>query len=203
MEKNNYKGIFLSILGILILVILVLAVSYAAFTFSQTGIKTNTITTGIINMTYSESENGINLVNALPITDEQGKNLAGVNNVFDFTVDTTINGYGTTNVNYAITATSSDSTVDDSAIKIYLTNMDNDADSEILAPTKISGLSTTTGSENYNAPSGEFILSTGTLDSSSSHKYRLRMWVSDDYTNAAGSGTYTLKVNVYGAADAQ
>ena len=201
MEKNDSKEILFSILGIFILVILVIGVSFAAFSFSQTGEKTNTITTGIISMTYSEPNNGINLVNALPITDKQGKVLSGTNNVFDFTVDTTINGTGNTTINYAITGVSSNSTVDDSAIKIYLTNMDDNADSEILAPTKISSLTTTTGNEAYKAPSGEFILSSGTMNSSSSHKYRLRMWVADDYTDATG-GSYALKVNVYGAAAA-
>ena len=201
MEKNDSKEILFSILGIFILVILVIGISFAAFSFSQTGEKTNTITTGTISMTYSEQDNGINLVNALPITDEQGKVLSGTNNVFDFTVTSTINGNNSVTVSYAITAVSSNSTVDNSAIKIYLTNMDNDADSEILAPTKISSLTTTTGNEDYNAPSGEFILSSGTMNSSNSHKYRLRMWVADDYTDATG-GSYTLKVNVYGAAAA-
>ena len=201
MEKNDSKEILFSILGIFILVILVIGISFAAFSFSQTGEKTNTITTGTISMTYSEPNNGINLVNALPITDEQGKVLSGTNNVFDFTVTSTINGNNSVTVSYAITAVSSNSTVDNSAIKIYLTNMDNDADSEILAPTKISSLTTTTGNEDYNAPSGEFILSSGTMNSSNSHKYRLRMWVADDYTDTTG-GSYTLKVNVYGAAAA-
>lgn len=201
MEKNDSKEILFSIIGIVILVILVIGVSFAAFTFSQTGEKTNTITTGTISMTYSEPKNGINLVNALPITDVQGKTLSGTNNVFDFTVSSTISGNNPVTVSYAITAASSNSTVDNSAIKVYLTNMDNNADSEILAPTKISALSTTTGREAYNAPSGEFILLNGTMNSSSSHKYRLRMWVSDDYTDPTG-GSYTLKVNVYGAAAA-
>ena len=70
MEKNDSKEILFSILGIFILVILVIGISFAAFSFSQTGEKTNTITTGTISMTYSEQDNGINLVNALPITDE-------------------------------------------------------------------------------------------------------------------------------------
>ena len=202
MEKNNSKEILFSILGIFILVVAVVGVSFAVFTFSQTGEKTNSITTGTINMSYSEPESGINLVNALPINDEQGKALSGTDNVFDFTVDTTINGTGITTINYAITAVSSNSTVDNSAIKVYLTNMDSNADSEILEPTKISNLSTTNGNEAYNAPSGEFILLSETMDTSSSHKYRLRMWVADDYTVTTG-GSYTLKVNVYGAAAAQ
>ena len=203
MMENNSKEVLLSSLGVFILVLVVIGVSFAAFNFSQSGEVNNTITTGTINMTYSEPENGINLVNALPMSDEQGRSLSGTNNVFDFTVDTTINGSGSTTINYAITAVKGDATVDDSAIKVYLTNMDNSADSEILAPTKISELDVTTGSENYQAPSGEFILSTGILTSSIKHSYRLRMWVADDFSTLTDSGMYSLKVNVYGAAAAQ
>ena len=202
-NNNNSKQVLLSVLGVAILVVAVVGVSFAAFSYSKTGEKVNTITTGTINMTYSEPENGINLANALPMSDEQGRSLSGTNNVFDFTIDTTINGSGSTTINYAITAVKGDATVDDSAIKVYLTNMDNSADSEILAPTKISELDVTTGSENYQAPSGEFILSTGTLTSSVSHSYRLRMWVADDFSTLTDSGMYSLKVNVYGAASAQ
>ena len=203
MMENNSKEVLLSALGVFILVLVVIGVSYAAFNFSRTGDVVNTITTGTINMTYSEPKNGINLANALPMSDEQGRSLSGTNNVFDFTIDTTINGSGSTTINYAITAVKGDATVDDSAIKVYLTNMDNSADSEILAPTKISELDVTTGSENYQAPSGEFILSTGTLTSSASHSYRLRMWVADDFSTLTNSGMYSLRVNVYGAAAAQ
>ena len=203
MENNNSKEVLLSVLGVAILVVVVIGVSFAAFNFSQSGDVENNITTGTINMTYSEPENGINLVNALPMSDEQGMLLSGNNQYFDFTIDTTINGSGSTTINYAITAVKGDSTVDDSAIKVYLTSMDNTADSEILAPTKISELSVTTGSENYQAPSGEFILTTGTLTNSVSHSYRLRMWVADDFSTLTSSGEYRLKVNVYGAAAAQ
>ena len=203
MENNNSKEVLLSVLGVAILVVAVVGVSFAAFNFSQSGNVENNITTGTINMTYSEPENGINLVNALPMSDEQGMLLSGNNQYFDFTIDTTINGSGSTTINYAITAVKGESTVDDSAIKVYLTSIDNTAYSEILAPTKISELSVTTGSENYQAPSGEFILTTGTLTNSVSHSYRLRMWVADDFSTLTSSGEYRLKVNVYGAAAAQ
>ena len=201
MKDNNSKQVLLSVLGVAILVVAVVGVSFAAFSYSKTGEKVNTITTGTITMSYSETTNGINLTNALPMTDGVGKALQDEDQYFDFTVNATI--AGNTTINYAITAVKGDATVDDSAIKLYLTNMDNSADSEILAPTKISELDVTTGSENYQAPSGEFILSTGTLTSSASHSYRLRMWVADDFSTLTNSGMYSLRVNVYGAAAAQ
>ena len=53
-EDNNSKQVLLSVLGVAILVVAVVGVSFAAFTFSQTGQKVNTISTGTITMSYSE-----------------------------------------------------------------------------------------------------------------------------------------------------
>ena len=78
MKDNNSKQVLLSVLGVAILVVAVVGVSFAAFTFSQTGNVENTITTGTISMTYTEPENGINLTNAMPMTDDSGKVLAAV-----------------------------------------------------------------------------------------------------------------------------
>ena len=204
MKDNNSKQVLLSVLGVAILVVAVVGVSFAAFSYSKTGEKVNTITTGTITMSYSEDTNGINLMDALPMSDEQGKALAGENNVFDFTVAATINGSGTTTINYDVTATKeSDSTLQDSAVKVYLTDITSDADTQVLAPTKVSELTKTASSEASGAPSGQYKLTTGTFTSAGTHKYRLRMWVADDYSSLGTSGTYKLRVNVYGAAAAQ
>ena len=69
MENNNSKEVLLSVLGVAILVVAVVGVSFAAFTFSQTGNVVNQITTGTISMSYSEPENGITLTNAMPMED--------------------------------------------------------------------------------------------------------------------------------------
>ena len=153
-------------------------------------------------MSYSETTNGINLTNALPMSDGVGKALSEEEQYFDFTVSANITG--TTTINYAITASKEEeSTLPDTAVKVYLTDMDGTADTQILAPTKVSGLTPTTGSEPSGTPSGQFILHTGTFGATSSHDYRLRMWVADDYQVTGASATYKLRVNVYGAAAAQ
>ena len=202
MENNNSKQMILSILGVVILVVAVVGVSFAAFSYSKTGEQVNTITTGTITMSYSEDTNGINLIDALPMTDEQGKALAGENNVFEFTVGATITG--TTTINYAVTATKeADSTLDDTAVKVYLTDITSGGDTEVLAPTKVSALTKTGSSEASGAPNGQYKLTTGTFTSTTTRKYRLRMWVAEDYSSLSTSGTYKLRVNVYGAAAAQ
>ena len=70
--KIKKKGNIL-IIALLILMILAIGVSYAAFSFSKIGTKVNSITTGSITMSYEESDNTITLNGALPTTDETGK----------------------------------------------------------------------------------------------------------------------------------
>ncbi len=203
MENNNSKHVLLSVLGVAILIVVVVGVSFAAFSYSKTGEKVNTITTGTITMSYSEATNGINLTEALPMSDIQGKALTGTNNVFDFTVSATIQGSGETTINYAITATKeSGSSLADSAIKVYLTDITSGGDTEVLAPTKVSALQKTT-SDVSGAPNDQYKLTSGTFNTTTTKKYRLRMWVADDFSDLNASGSYKLRVNVYGAAPAQ
>ena len=201
-NDDNSKQVLLSVLGVAILVVAVVGVSFAAFSFSKTGQVTNTITTGTISMSYSEPQNGITLTEALPMDDETGKTLQGENNTFDFTVTATIKGSGKTTINYAITAVTTPATnLNDDYVKVYLTDMDS-SDSQILAPTVVSSLRKTT-SDDSGAPDGQYILESGTFDATTTNSYRLRMWVADNFSVGQSSETYTLKVNVYGAADAQ
>ena len=202
MKENNSKQVLLSVLGVAILVVAVVGVSFAAFSYSKTGTKVNTITTGTITMSYSETTNGINLTNALPMTDAVGKALKTENQYFDFTVGANITG--STTINYAITATKEDSsTLPETGVKLYLTNMDSDADTQIMAPTKFSAIAKTTSAETSGAPSGQAKLYAGTFNATGSHDYRLRMWVADDYSVAGSTQTFKVRVNVYGAAAAQ
>ncbi len=203
MKNDSSKKILLSVLGIAILIVAVVGVSFAAFTYTGTGEKVNTITTGAISMVYTEGENAINISNALPMTDDTGKALTGTGNVFDFTVAATITGDAT--INYAITATKeADSTLPDTAVKVYLTSA-SDATVE-LTPTKVSALTKTVAGNAASAPAGEYTLKTGSTTATQTTAYKLRMWVADDYSETGGAitaKTYKLKVNVYGASAAK
>ena len=200
-NNNSSKQVLVSILGVAILIVAVVGISFAAFSYSKTGTVSNTITTGTITMSYTEPTNGINLTNALPITDTAGKALSGNNNTFDFSVSATISG--NTTINYAITAVKGDGcTVEDNGIKVYLTDQEN---AQILAPTKVTALTSTTSDNAAGAPAGQYVLKTGTYSDvgTKTDKYRLRMWVADDYAAPTTTQEYILKVNVYGKAAAK
>ena len=90
------------IVVLLVMILAIIGVSYAAFNFSKTGTKVNSITTGSITMTYTETDNTISLSGALPTTDKTGKVRLTEGEYFDFTVSSKI--AGDVNINYEISA---------------------------------------------------------------------------------------------------
>ena len=192
-----------NIIIIVVLVVMILAivgVSYAAFSYSGLGSKVNSITTGSITMTYTETDNTISLNGALPTTDATGKKRLTDGEYFDFTVSSNI--VGDVNINYEISAkdvTTSERKIDGSNIKLYLTRLTDDGTEEELMTPEV--YNEESNANNFTGrPSGEMSLYTSSMSSSESNKYRLRMWVDEDY-NPQGDGgnlTFSVQINVYG-----
>ena len=198
MDKK--KQLLLSIGLVLILVLMIVGISYAAFQFTGSGSKLNTITTGAITMQYTESDNIINMTGALPTTDATGKVRLTEGEYLDFTVKSSIQG--DTNINWEIAAedvTTSTKKIAGKYIKLYLTKLDDsNNESQVMAPKVF----TAKTSENTKTgrPSGMMSLATGTMSTSETNKYRLRMYVDESY-NPQGDGgdlSFSVKVNVYG-----
>ena len=122
------------IVGLIILMILaIIGVSYAAFSYSREGTKVNSITTGSITMTYTESDNVINIGNALPTTDATGTTRLKEGEYFDFSVSSNITG--NVNINYEISAKEiGEGTIDGSNIKLYLTEIVDGEEQSLMSP---------------------------------------------------------------------
>ena len=197
---NNKKQLLLSIGLVLILVLMIVGISYAAFQFTGLGKKENTITTGAITMKYTESTNVINMTGALPTTDKTGKVRLTEGEYFDFTLEGTIKG--TENINWEIAAedvTTSSKKIDGKYIKLYLTSLDdNNNEKEVMAPKVYSA--DTTENTYTGRPTGMMSLAKGSTSTSFSTKYRLRMYVDESY-NPQGDGgdlSFSVKINAYG-----
>ena len=191
MLKNKKNILILGL--ILLLIIAIIGVSYAVFNYSALGTKVNTITTGSITMTYTETENVINLSGALPTTDKTGKTLS---DYFEFTVSSNITG--DVNINYEISAKKESGTLDNQYIKLYLTRVTENSEEELMTPETYNEEAS---SNSYTGrPSGEMSLYTSSMNSSESNTYRLRMYVDESY-NPQGDGggkTFSVRINVYG-----
>ena len=198
MEKK--KQLLLSIGLVLILVLMIVGISYAAFKFVGEGKKLNTITTGAITMEYEESTNTISMTGALPTTDATGKVRLTAGEYFDFTIKSNIQGNA--NINWEIAAediTASSKKIDGKNIKLYLTKLDSTgAETQVMAP-KVYNASTSANTKT-GRPSGVMSLATGTMSTSETTNYRLRMYVDEDY-NPQGDGgglSFSVKINAYG-----
>ena len=198
---NNKKQLILSIGLTLILVLMIVGISYAAFQFTGLGQKENTITTGAITMEYTESTNTISMTGALPTTDTTGKVRLTAGEYFDFTIKSNIQGNA--NINWEIAAEditpSSAKKMAGKNIKLYLTKLDSTgAETQVMAP-KVYRASTSANTKT-GRPSGVMSLATGTMSASETTNYRLRMYVDEDY-NPQGDGgglSFSVKINAYG-----
>ena len=90
-EKKSKKTL-LVILAVTILVISVISLSFATLQQAEKDDGSNSFSTGNISMNYTESINGISIINAMPTTDAVGKQLKGKGEYFDFTINSTIVG---------------------------------------------------------------------------------------------------------------
>ena len=199
MDKK--KQLLLSIGLVLILVLMIVGISYAAFKFVGIGNKPNTITTGAITMEYTESTNTISMTGALPTTDATGKVRLTAGEYFDFTIKSSIQGNA--NINWEIAAEditpSSAKKMAGKNIKLYLTKLDSTgAETQVMAP-KVYNASTSANTKT-GRPSGVMSLATGTMSASETTNYRLRMYVDESY-NPQGDGgglSFSVKINAYG-----
>lgn len=194
MNNKKSTGLLLSILGVVSLVLITAGVTYAFFSYAKEGETENTISTGTITFLYDELKEmegnaGILIEDALPMTDAEGKVLAGTNEVFNFQVTSTVSGDAT--IPYTVTARKkAGSTLAENQIKLYLeatgsetagTNYTVDGDavklySELSAP---AGLTLPEGTV-------EKTIYTGTVPARTTNyteNFKLRMWINGDTTN--------------------
>ena len=201
MNENSSKQVLLSVLGIAVLVVAVVGVSFAFFTYSKSGTMNNQLTT-------------VYLTNQFPVDDTAGEALtagSGENAVLSFEVE----GYDTSRkgITYTVTAIEGTPEVDktrfkDDEIKLLLT------DSNAVTNNYESAAVVGTAGSLVNG----VVLATGTITANSSDAqqtdtYELRMWISSDVvsideTETAGDGDhvytsaeyanlyYSLKVKV-------
>lgn len=198
MEKKTKKWdhnrkMILYIILLLLLMVSVVGVTYAIFNYSREGEVKNTVKTGDLTFSYVETSSGISIENAMPISDEVGKKLdSSKNGYFDFNVSCQI--AGTSRIQYEVYAEKQEvkNPIDEKYVKIYLTDGTKDqpiSGYDIEVPTYNSlkeALSNKEGKQLYY----------GSFTNSGVQKFRLRMWLKEEYTVPTTSEQFKIKVNV-------
>ncbi len=174
---------------------MVAILSFGAYALWSSELLTgdNSISSGQIKMSYTES-NEIGMDNALPIKDEEGKVLT---NYFDFQVlsyiKTRANDNTQRKINYKVVLEpiTVDNPLSDSEIKVYLTKVEGGTETVVVEPTTIDQIS------NYILSSQDEVFSNNKAEVVTS--YRLRAWIDsrvDMNKLNAKSYSYKFRVNV-------
>ncbi len=190
--EGRSRQILLSVIGVFLLVIAVVGISYAIWSQNINGKNENALSTGYVTFTYTESStNIISIEDALPMSDTEGINQTGSNNMFDFTVSAKYRG--ASSIAYEVYATLDEgNTLDSKYIKVYLTDQNDNAitDADNIPTFNDLTLSNDkTGKRIYNS----------TLTSGESKKLRLRIWVSFSYDMPEDVKRFAFHVNVLGS----
>ena len=179
---ENKKTLLFSILGVILLLVVVIGVSYAMYTFSANGTKENVISTGTVSITYSESST-ITLNNAYPSTDATGSAVTGHDLVF--TVNAAITGSSTISYEVGLANMTHNGNLTEDYVKFNLKKGET-----YLIGTSTTGV--TIGSVKTNAGTliTQYRLDGGTLSTAdSSATYTLRAWISENYNLTQGGNT--------------
>lgn len=199
---NNSKQAVLSIVGIAILVIAVVGVSFAFFTYSKNGTTNNVITTGTIEFDSNvDTAAALSLSNQFPQTNEDGK---ANESKYQFNVHGTIPGTANS-VYYGVflvegTTPSGKDAANKFAptqISAYLTT-DGGANSTIVPTYGTTGAALT----NAVTTTPGLKVAYGTITNSGvaqTHNFTLTLWVNDTVTISDTDSTKTYRAHAYNA----
>ena len=202
MLKSESKQIILSIIGISILIIAFVGISYAAFhTVLSSG--ENSISTGTISLDLSDNSESISISNAMPISDEEGKGLTGNGNVYDFSVHTILSKDTTINYEVSLEKVHLNTPVlDNQNIRVYLQKQEDDTFVDTPITTMPQPFTPLVEDSFIKKKKGDMVIYSGTFsnitdfDRELSKNFRLRIWVAEDTIIDSISRGFQVKLNV-------
>ncbi len=200
MENKSKKVI--SIVLTMSLILVIIGVTYAAFIYSKEGTKENKVTTGKINFVYNETTNGIEISNALPMEDDEGKLIKetdenATRGYFDFNVEATLGGNTTIPYYvYAVDTTDAENKLDPKYVKMYLTDQsDTPYDNYKEVVPTFDDLEDIKREDEGKEVKGK-LLYQDVANKTETKYFRLRMWVREDYDVTGEEKTFKLRVDV-------
>ena len=175
---NKKRYILYTIIFVIITLTILIGVAYAAFGENYLGNKTTTIKAEK-NLSFKYKETTEGLVSVSEMRDIEGKSQE---NYFDF--DVVLNADTETSINYIIYLTKTEGALDNSAVKVYLTDKTNN---QIQAPIRISDLT------DYSSETNSKIIYTNSISGMDvTHSYRLRAWVDENYEGSSSSNISSI-----------
>ena len=167
--KQNKLTLIIFIIAILLIIT---GVTYSFYKIKLEGQKTHFVSSDLISFTYKESENKISITNMTPVSDTDGKK----SNNFEFSVSSNLVKDMSVDYEISILKTSTTNSFNESDIKAYLTD---ENDNSLVEPVIISELE-----DNSKITNAKTIYQNNFTYNNSNekqtHTYRLRIWLKDN-----------------------
>ncbi len=189
MEENIRKKYdrIAKITGILVGIILVLGTSYAVFRTVTRGEQENVISAGKLDVRIENEQDEINLENAFPITEEEGKKQTPY--TFDIVNEGTINA----EYDLYIEIDESVSTLPTEVVRYYLTVEEDGTEKIVTSASRILSQEEMIEKEGKKL----YKLDNKYLDAEKTNHYKLYLWVDyDATTEQAINKTFEAKVSI-------
>lgn len=194
-KKSNYISLGI----VLVLVMLVVGVTYAMFSFSAAGVRENLIQSGNVAIDF-KNVNTITLNDVYPLKDSVGALGTDPNSaVMSFDVVSTINGKMTVNYDLSLVDFTEGSTFTKGDVKINLKKLVGSTTSWVLGSSStgvtIDSLSTKAGTYASLGNGGigtgvtSFAIDSGSFSSSGTVKYTLVAWINESYQPTSTKGS--------------
>lgn len=191
--ENKVNGKFIIIIMVLCLVFIGLVIAgIVLFNNREPKVINKNEHGAKILLNYTNDVSGLTLTKLNPTIDNVGMQDLTDGNYLDFSVEVKLDN--ATSVKYEIAAVkdSTNSTVKDEDIRIYLEKENSGTYTKVFIPSKFEPL---TKKSDLGSPKGSMVLVTTKKTNSKPDNYRLRMWVSDKATIQDGTYSIMLKVN--------
>lgn len=193
---KNKKVLIFSIVAVALLVISIVAVSYAAFTANLTGTKENKLNTGYVTLNCAETAFTLN--NANPLTDAQGTALTG--NDATCTLTSTMNGTMRVGYDIALADVTPSTNVTASDVKIRVgKSVDSATETYVAGTTETTGvtvasLASSTGQ--YDNQITGYKLDSDIITGNHSIIYTVKGWLSSEGSGGNGTPTTSTETGV-------
>lgn len=150
----------------------------------------NYVMSGFVIFSYEEATNGVNLVDAYPVSDEVGKSNNKKGEYFDFSVGVSFKNSRIKNITYEISLTPLTSSLEYKYVKI---NLIENGKEVLINDKKVSRISELKAS---SIRKDSYFLRKVTVDKYAINKYTFRMWLSSDYELDGTNKTFRCIINV-------
>ncbi len=189
---DNKKVLGISIAAVIVLVVAIIATSYAVFTANITGHEENVLTTGYVTLRCTEST--FNVANTQPMTDAQG--IAATNNAATCTLTSEMSGTMTVGYDVALTDVDADTPSDSLGagnVKIQASKSVNSGAAQYLAGTTastgalVSSIASSGGT--YDSSITGYKIDSATVNGNSTIIYTIKAWVASEATGTNNTTT--------------